>query len=117
VTRAAAALAVAVSLLYLAPAAGAGERKRTDDLVVLKSEVWIDEVRGTLKNYGTRTAREIAVTVEFVLKSGRKLGQAVGEVGEVPPGGSAQFKVLIPEKLRGRGKYDRYRITTKARWK
>jgi hypothetical protein len=52
--------------------------------------------------------------VEFVLKSGRRVGQAVGQV---PPGGSAEFKILIPEKLRGRGKYDRYRLTTKARWK
>jgi hypothetical protein len=99
------------------PGAGAGERKRTDDLVVLKSEVWIDEVRGTVKNYGTRTAKEIAVRVEFLARGGRKVGSAVGEVGEVPPGGSAEFKVLIPEKLRRKGQYDRYHITTKARWK
>ena len=111
------ALILVLGLLAVAPGAVAGERKRTDDLVVLKSEVWIDEVRGTLKNYGTRAAQEIAVTVEFLVKSGRKVGSAVGEVREVPPGGSAEFKVLIPEKLRGRAKYDRYRITTKVRWK
>ena len=110
-------LALALGLLALASGAGAGERKRTDDLVVLKSEVWIDEVRGTVKNYGTRTAQEIAVTVEFLVKSGRKVGSAVGEVREVPPGESKEFRVLIPEKLRGKGKYDRYRVTTKARWK
>ncbi len=113
----AAAVVFALGLLALAPGASAGERKRTDDLVVLKSEVWIDEVRGTIKNYGTRTAQEIAVTVEFLVKSGRKVGSAVGEVREVPPGESKEFRVLIPEKLRGKGKYDRYRLTTNARWK
>ncbi len=110
-------LFLAFGMIAIAPEVGAGERKRTEDLVVLKSEVWIDEVRGTIKNYGTRTAQEIAVTVEFLVKSGRKVGSAVGEVRELPPGESKEFRVLIPEKLRGKGKYDRYRLTTKARWK
>jgi hypothetical protein len=96
-----------------APARAGAARGRDRDLVVLRSERWIDTVRGTLKSLAAVPAEEVVVLVKFRDRRKAVLGTETVTLGPLAPGEEREFQVAMPEKVR---KATSWEITPRARW-
>jgi len=94
------------------PAAGAAAaRGRSRDIVVLRSERWIDTVRGAVKNAGLVPAEDVVLDVRFRNARGTVLGTASVRVGPLQPGQEREFQVPMAEPLRSAASW---KITLRA---
>lgn len=107
ISRLLAALLLAVGLLLCRASADAKE------LVILKSERWIDTLKGTVKNMSTERAEEVVIVVRFFGGTaapvrphrlrharGQELGQQTVKLPPLDSGQEAPFEVEIAEKHR-----------------
>ena len=94
-------------------AAEAAAKGRSRDIVVLRSERWIDTVRGTLKSLAAAPAEEVVVVVKFRDRRKAVLGTETVTLGPLAPGEEREFQVPMPEKVR---KATSWEITARARW-
>ena len=75
------------------------------DLVVLDYERWVDTLKGTVKNFGRASARDVTVVVKFLDRRKKVLGtQRVG-VGDLRSGDQSSFSLAIQEKNRSATSY------------
>ena len=95
------------------PLEAATSRGRADGIVVLRSERWIDTVRGTLKSLAAAPAEEVVVVVKFRDRKKTVLGTETVKVGPLQPGEERDFQVPMPERVR---KATSWEITPMARW-
>ena len=95
------------------PPEAATTKGRAGDLVVLRSERWIDTVRGTLKSLAAVRAEEVVVVVKFRDRRKVVLGTESVTLGPLAPGEEREFQVPMPEKVR---KATSWEITPRARW-
>lgn len=103
--------------LTLAPGAwpeAAAPQGRDRDIVVLRSERWIDTVRGTLKSLSPTPADEVVVVVRFRDARNKFLGTESVTLGPLEPGQEREFQVPMPEKVR---KATAWEITPRALWR
>lgn len=92
----------------------ASPRPKAKDIVVLRSERWIDTVQGTLKNLAAKPADEVVIEVRFRDKRRKVLGTETVKVGPLDPGQEREFQVPMPEKVR---KATSWEITPRALWR
>jgi len=85
----------------------------TRDLVVLDHERWLDTLKGTVKNYSKRSARDVTVIVKFLDKKKRALGTQRVTVGDLRSGDQASWSLAIGEKHRAAAQYQ---FETHAIW-
>ncbi len=95
-------LVLAVGLLV----APAGAAKRRGDLVVLDQERWLDTLKGTVKNFSKKPARDVTVIVKFSDKRKKALGTQRVSVGDLRSGDQASWSLAINEKNRPAAKYE-----------
>ena len=101
------ALALAISLLPYPALAG------NKDLVIVRSERWIDTIKGSVKNVSADRAEEVVIVVRFygepvtnspVRRRGstrhQEAGQQTVRVMALDPGQEAPFEVEIAQKHR-----------------
>ncbi|MFB3818940.1 MAG: FxLYD domain-containing protein [Candidatus Methylomirabilales bacterium] len=92
------------------PAAAATKR---GDVVVLDHDRWLDTLRGTVKNFSTRPARDVTVVVRFLDTKRKVLGTQRVSVGDLKSGDQARFDFSIEERNRAAASYD---FTVHAIW-
>lgn len=85
--------------------------RRARAIVILRTERWIDTVRGTLKNAGARPAMDVVLTVRLRNARGTVLGTETVPVGPLAPGEEKEFQLALPEKLRSAARWE---ITPRA---
>ena len=85
------------------PAWAAASKSR--DLVVLDHERWLDTLKGTVKNYSKRPAREVTVIVKFLDKKKKTLGTQRVNVGDLRSGDQSSWSLAISEKHRAATHY------------
>jgi hypothetical protein len=78
---------IAVCVAAALPPAWAATGK-SRDLVVLDHERWLDTLKGTVKNYGKRPARDVTVVVKFFDRKKKALGTQRVNVATCAPGTS-----------------------------
>jgi hypothetical protein len=93
------------------PAWAAASKSR--DLVVLDHERWLDTLKGTVKNYSKRSAREVTVIVKFFDKKKKALGTQRVNVGDLRSGDQSSWSLPISEKHRAATHYE---FETHAIW-
>ncbi|MBI3780137.1 MAG: hypothetical protein HY278_03635 [candidate division NC10 bacterium] len=94
----------------LLPGAALGANK---DLVIVKSERWIDTIKGTVKNVSADRAEEVVIVIRFYGQPGtstpvrrprstrhQEVGQQTVRLATLEPGQEAPFEVEIAEKHR-----------------
>lgn len=104
------ALAIA-TVAALQPAWAAAGKSR--DIVVLDHERWLDTLKGTVKNYGKRSARDVTLVVKFFDKKKKALGTQRVSVGDLRSGDQSSWSVAISEKHRAATHYE---FETHAIW-
>ena len=93
------------------PAWAAASKSR--DLVVLDHERWLDTLKGTVKNYSKRPARDVTVIVKFLDKKKKALGTQRVNVGDLRSGDQSSWSLAISEKHRAAA---HYAFETHALW-
>jgi len=84
-----------------------------DPLVVLDHERWLDTLKGTVKNFSKRSARDVTVIVKFFDKKKKALGTQRVSVGDLRSGDQASWSLAISEKHRAATHYE---FETHALW-
>jgi RIO-like serine/threonine protein kinase len=74
-------------------------------LVVLDHERWLDTLKGTVKNYSKRPARDVTVVVKFFDRKKKALGTQRVNVGDLRSGDSSSWSLPIAEKNRSATQY------------
>ncbi len=94
------ALGLAAAAWPAAPAEAAAAKGRSREIVVLRSERWIDTVRGAVKNVAATPADDVTLDVRF--RNARKtvLGTQTIRLGPMQPGEEREFQVAMPEPVR-----------------
>ena len=110
--RAAIGALVAVGVDAVAQRVWAGSTK-SRDLVVLDHERWLDTLKGTVKNFSKRSARDVTLIVKFFDKRKKALGTQRASVGDLRSGDQASWNLAIDEKHRAA---TRYEFETHAIW-
>jgi hypothetical protein len=110
--RAAIGVLVALCTEALAQVAWAGSSKGRD-LVVLDHERWLDTLKGTVKNFSKRSARDVTVIVKFLDKKKKALGTQRVNVGDLRSGDQSSWSLAISEKHRAA---THYAFETHAIW-
>jgi len=108
-----AASSLAVGLAAATAVEAATARARDKDIVVLRSERWIDTVQGSLKNLASVAADEVVVMVRFLDRRRKALGTETVKVGPLDPGQERDFQVPMPERVRKAASWE---IVPRARW-
>jgi hypothetical protein len=107
-------IGVAIAIFVVAVAqpiwAAAGKSR---DLVVLDHERWLDTLKGTIKNFSKRSARDVTVIVRFFDKRKKALGTQRVSVGDLRSGDLASWSLPIDDKHRPA---TRYEFETHAIW-
>ena len=80
--------------------------QKTRDLVVLDHERWLDTLKGTVKNFGARGARDVTVVVKFFDKKKTRLGTQRVSVGDLRSGDQSSWSLAIIEKHRSATRYE-----------
>ncbi len=80
--------------------------KKGNDLTVIDYERWLDTLKGTVKNFGPGSARDVTVMVRFVDKKNKTLGMQNVSVGDLGPGHQSFWSIAIVEKNRPAVRYD-----------
>ncbi|OGB99189.1 MAG: hypothetical protein A3G35_12315 [candidate division NC10 bacterium RIFCSPLOWO2_12_FULL_66_18] len=70
------------------------------DLVVLDYERWLDTLKGTVKNFGKASARDITVVVKFLDKKKKVLGTQRVSAGDLRSGDQSSWSLAIQERNR-----------------
>ncbi len=83
------------------------------DLVVLEHERWLDTLKGTVKNFSKRPARDVTVIVKFFDKRKKSLGMQRISVGDLRSGDQSSWSLAISEKHRAAA---HYQFETHALW-
>ncbi len=83
-----------------AGSARAAQPRKDPGVQVVRSERWIDTIRGTVKNMRTTPTDGVTVQVRFRNQRGRVLGSQSVRLGLLQPNQERDFEVSIPEKLR-----------------
>ena len=96
-------LVVVVVAAALSPGWAATGKSR--ELVVLDHERWLDTLKGTIKNYSKRPAREVTVVVKFFDRKKKALGTQRVNVGDLRSGDSSSWSLPIAEKNRSATQY------------
>jgi hypothetical protein len=96
-------LVAVVVAVALSPGWAATGKSR--DLVVLDHERWLDTLKGTVKNYSKRPAREVTVVVKFFDRKQKALGTQRVNVGDLRSGDSSSWSLPIAEKNRSATQY------------
>lgn len=78
---------------------------KSRDLVVLDHERWLDTLKGTVKNYGKRSARDVTVVVKFFDRKKKALGTQRVTVGDLRSGDQSSWNLPIAEKNRSATQY------------
>jgi hypothetical protein len=109
----AAACLAAVSLagvLALAAKSSTTQPQKTSrkgmDLTVIEHERWLDTLKGTVKNYGPGSARDVTIIVRFVDKKNKTLGTQTVSVGDLGTGHQGSWSIAIKEKHRPAVRYE-----------
>lgn len=76
------------------------------DLTVIEHERWLDTLKGTVKNYGPGSARDVTVIVKFLDKKNKPLGTQNVSVGDLGPGHQSSWSLAIKEKHRPAVRYE-----------
>jgi hypothetical protein len=87
---------------------------RSRDLVVLDHERWLDTLKGNVKNFSAKPARDVTVVVKFFDKKRKALGTQRASVGDLGSGDQSSWSVAITEKHRAATHYE---FETHAIWK
>jgi hypothetical protein len=95
---------VVVVCVVFAQSAWAGASK-SRDIVVLDHERWLDTLKGTVKNYGKRPARDVTVVVKFFDRKKKALGTQRVNVGDLRSGDQSSWNLPIAEKNRSATQY------------
>lgn len=117
-------IAISLALSLLSCEAAAANK----DLVILRSERWIDTLKGTVKNVSPNRAEDIVIIVRFYGDPGtstaarrprpaprrQELGQQTVKVMALDSGQEARFEVDIAENHR---KATSYKFDTRAIWR
>ena len=80
--------------------------KKGNDLTVIDYERWLDTLKGTVKNFGPDSTRDVTVMVRFVDKKNKVLGLQSVSVGDLGPGHQSSWSIAILEKNRPAVRYD-----------
>lgn len=96
-------LVVAFCVGFAQPAWAATSKSR--DIVVLDHERWLDTLKGTVKNYSKRPAREVTVIVKFLDKKKKALGTQRVTVGDLRSGDQSSWSLAISERHRAATHY------------
>jgi hypothetical protein len=110
--RAAIGALIAVAANAVAQRAWAGSAK-SRDLVVVDHERWLDTLKGSVKNFSKRSARDVTLIVKFFDKRKKALGTQRVSVGDLRSGDQASWSVAIREQHRSA---TRYEFETHAIW-
>jgi hypothetical protein len=102
---------VIVAVAVAQPAWAAAAKSR--DLVVLDHERWLDTLKGTVKNFSKRPARDVTVIVKFLDKKKKSLGTQRVSVGDLRSGDQSSWSLAISEKHRAAA---HYQFETHALW-
>ena len=102
---------VIVAVAVAQPAWAATAKSR--DLVVLDHERWLDTLKGTVKNFSKRPARDVTVIVKFLDKKKKTLGTQRVNVGDLRSGDQSSWSLAIAEKNRSAA---HYQFETHALW-
>ncbi len=103
-------LGLILTILLAAAVAGAASA----DLLVTESERWIDTVKGKVKNFAGKPARDVTLVVKFYDRWKKGMGKQTVKVGTIPSGEEKAFSFEIREKYRKAESYD---FTPRAVWK
>jgi hypothetical protein len=104
--------AIAIVAAAVAPPVWAGAAKNRD-LVVLDHERWLDTLKGTVKNFSKRPARDVTLIVKFLDKKKKALGTQRVNVGDLRSGDQSSWSLAISEKHRAAA---HYQFETHALW-
>lgn len=105
-------IAIAMFAVAIAQPLWAATAKNRD-LVVLEHERWLDTLKGTVKNFSKRPARDVTVIVKFLDKKKKSLGTQRISVGDLRSGDQSSWSVAISEKHRAAA---HYQFETHAVW-
>ena len=86
---------------------------KSRDLVVLDHERWLDTLKGTVKNYSKRAARDVTVVVKFFDRKNKALGTQRVNVGDLRSGDQSSWSLPVAEKNRAA---THYTFETHAVW-
>jgi hypothetical protein len=86
---------------------------KSRDLVVLDHERWLDTLKGTVKNFSKRPARDVTVVVKFFDRKNKALGTQRVSVGDLRSGDSSSWSLPVAEKNRAA---THYAFETHAIW-
>ncbi len=75
------------------------------DLVVLDHERWLETLKGTVKNFGKASARDVTVVVKFLDKKKKVLGTQRVSAGDLRSGDQSSWSLAIQEKNRAATSY------------
>ena len=78
---------------------------KSRDLVVVDHERWLDTLKGTVKNFSKKPARDVTVIVKFTDKKKKALGTQRVSVGDLRSGDQASWNLAISEKNRAAARY------------
>jgi hypothetical protein len=104
-------LVVAFAVVFSQAAWAAAGKSR--DIVVLDHERWLDTLKGTVKNFSKRPARDVTVIVKFLDKKKKALGTQRVNVGDLRSGDQSSWSLAISEKHRAAA---HYAFETHALW-
>ena len=93
-------LSLAAWLGAASDAAGAAQPRKDPGIQVVRSERWIDTIRGTIKNMRPTATDGVTVHVQFRNERGKVLGTQSVSLGLLRPNEERDFDLSIPEKLR-----------------
>jgi hypothetical protein len=105
-------IAIAIVAVVVAQPLSAATSKNRD-LVVLEHERWLDTLKGTVKNFSKRPARDVTVIVKFLDKRKKSLGTQRVSVGDLRSGDQSSWSLAISEKHRAAA---HYQFETHALW-
>jgi hypothetical protein len=91
---------VTACLLFSALAPVPAEAAKSRDLVVIDHERWLDTLKGSVKNFSKKSARDVTVVVKFLDRRKKVLGTQRVSVGDLRTGEQSSWSLAIQERNR-----------------
>jgi len=76
------------------------EAAKGRDLVVIDHERWLDTLKGNVKNFSKKSARDVTVVVKFLDRKKKALGTQRVSVGDLRSGEQSSWSLAIQERNR-----------------
>ncbi len=76
------------------------EAAKGRDLVVIDHERWLDTLKGSVKNFSKKSARDVTVVVKFLDRKKKVLGTQRVSVGDLRSGEQSSWSLAIQERNR-----------------